>query len=46
MGAVDVLIGDWKIIEVAEVDFSNTSDLLFSYEEGFSNGSLWPREYS
>ena len=32
------------MVDVADVDFSNTSNLLFSYKEGFSRNTLWPRK--
>ncbi len=36
--------GTIERVRVSGVDFSNTSDLLFQYNEGINDTNLWPRE--
>lgn len=39
-------VGDLQKVKVASVDFSNTSNLIFIFEEGISDTNMWPRKHT
>jgi hypothetical protein len=41
------LVGGLKLskVRVASIDFSNTSNLIFLYDEGMNDSNLWPCKY-
>ena len=32
-------------VGVASINFSNTSNLIFNYDEGMNDSNLWPRKF-
>lgn len=33
-----------EVVTVARIDFSNSSNLIFMYEDGVADNNLWPRK--